>query len=145
MDNTANPVAPKHLWIVGVLSLIWNAFGAFDYLMTNMRNEAYLANFPPEVITMVDEFPAWIIAAWAVGVWLGLAGSILLLLRMRYAVHAFGLSILGLVATTGYMFGLDIPESLKTPGTNAVNLMIWIVAVFLLLYSIRMHRTGVLR
>ncbi|MCB2075211.1 MAG: hypothetical protein H6917_14675 [Novosphingobium sp.] len=145
MDKMTGSPAPWHLWAVGILSLAWNGFGAFDYLMTNMRNEAYLAAFPPEMITMVDEFPVWIVAAWAVGVWVGLAGSVLLLLRKRYAVHAFGLSILGLVGTTGYMLGLDIPDSLKTPGSNAINLMIWIVAVFLLLYAIRMHRAGVLR
>ena len=76
MNNAANPAAPKHFWIVAILSLIWNAFGAFDYLMTNMRNGAYLANFPPEMITLIDEFPVWVIAAWAVGVWAALAGSI---------------------------------------------------------------------
>lgn len=145
MDNAANPATPKHLWIVAILSLIWNAFGAFDYLMTNLRNGAYLANFPPEMIALIDEFPVWVIAAWAVGVWGALAGSVLLLLRTRHAVYAFGLSILGLAASTGYMFGLDIPASMKTPGMNAMNLAIWIVAVFLLLYSIRMFRMGVLR
>lgn len=145
MDHTANPPAPRHLWVVGVLSLIWNGFGAFDYLMTNMRNADYLKNFPPEVITLIDEFPHWMIAAWAIGIWAAVAGSILLLMRLRYAVHAFGLSVLGLVTTTWYQFGLDIPESMATPAMAAMNLMIWIVAVFLLLYSIRMHRAGVLK
>jgi len=31
---------PKHLWVVGVVSLLWNAVGAFDYFMSKTRNEA---------------------------------------------------------------------------------------------------------
>jgi len=39
-DNVRTPL---HLWIVAALATVWNAFGAFDYLMTQTRNEAYLA------------------------------------------------------------------------------------------------------
>src|SRR3546814_17451825 len=41
---------PWHLWVVGGLSLLWNAIGAFDYTMTKMDNAAYLAGFTPEQI-----------------------------------------------------------------------------------------------
>ena len=40
--------APVHLWIVGGLSLLWNAFGAFDYLMTQLQVEAYMSQFTEE-------------------------------------------------------------------------------------------------
>jgi hypothetical protein len=33
--------APKHLWAVGILSLLWNAFGGYDYVMTETGNLAY--------------------------------------------------------------------------------------------------------
>ena len=38
-----NPGRPKHLWIVGILSLLWNAMSAFDYKMTQTKNESYMA------------------------------------------------------------------------------------------------------
>lgn len=135
---------PRYFWVIGIASLIWNAFGAYDYLMTVMRNEAYLAHFPPEMIVLVDKFPDAVIAAWAIGVWAAVAGSVLLLARLRYAVYAFGLAILGLVANTSYILALGIPEPLKTPAMNAMTMAVWIIAVFLLLYSIRMRRAGVL-
>ena len=34
---------PLHLWIVGVLSLLWNAGSGYDYLMTRLESTAYLA------------------------------------------------------------------------------------------------------
>ena len=39
---------PWHLWAVGIISLLWNAFGAFDYVMTKLKNPAYMAAFTPE-------------------------------------------------------------------------------------------------
>ena len=47
MQQAVAARTPAHLWIVGILSLLWNGFGAYDYLMTRMRKtelvEAILA------------------------------------------------------------------------------------------------------
>ena len=43
---------PKHLRIVGAIALLWNAMGAFDYLMTETRNDAYMRQFS----TMVHNY-----------------------------------------------------------------------------------------
>ena len=69
---------PVHLWIVGALALLWNGFGAYDYLMTRMRNTDYLAAMMPTVdpnaaLAWVDGFPIWAQIGWALGVWGGLA------------------------------------------------------------------------
>ena len=37
--NSNNVKAPVHLWIVGFISLLWNAMGVFDYLATKLRLE----------------------------------------------------------------------------------------------------------
>ena len=39
---------PLGFWIISGLSLLWNAFGAFDYTMTQTKNAEYLAAFTPE-------------------------------------------------------------------------------------------------
>jgi len=137
--------ASRLFWIVAGLSLLWNSYGAYDYLMSNMRDPGYLAWFPPEMVQALDRMPLWVVAAWAFGVWGALAGSVLLLLRSRFAVHAFALSLFGLAASTFYQFGARIPEALRTTGMNAMTLVIWIVAVGLFLYAARMRREGVLR
>ena len=41
MATAASRPTPMHLWIVGILSLLWNAFGACDYTMTEMGNLAW--------------------------------------------------------------------------------------------------------
>lgn len=137
---------PVHLWIVGGLSALWNAFGAFDYLMTQTRNEAYLAQFTDAQRAYFDSFPAWMEAAWACGVWGALLGSLLLLARSRHAVLAFGISLGGLLVTSIYQYGLSTPPAdLQGGAMMVMSLVIWAVAIALLAYAWRMRAKGVLR
>lgn len=137
--------APWTFWAVAVLSLLWNAFGAFDYTMTNLRDLAYLAQFPPEMMPILDAFPLWAMVAWALGVWGALLGSVLLLVRSRLAVAAFGVSLAGLAVSTAYQVSIDMPPALKTTGMLMVNLVIWAAAIFLVWFAVRQSRAGRLR
>ncbi len=144
MDGRAK--TPVHLWIVGALALLWNAFGAWNYLMTQTRNEAVMASLTAAQRTYIDSIPAWADAAWALGVWGAVAGTLLLLVRSRYAVAAFVVSILGLAGTSVYQFVMSSPPEEMTGGANLVlHLVIWAIAVALLLYALRMRGRGVLR
>lgn len=141
---------PWHLWVVGVISLLWNAFGAFDYTMSQTRNEAYLGSAAEsmgitaaEMIAFIDSFPVWMHAFWAFGVWGALAGSVLLLLRSRFAVWAFGLSLLGLAVTQIYQAMTPKPE--WADAATGMTIFIWSVATFLLIYAVSMKSKGVLR
>lgn len=137
---------PVHLWIVGALATLWNAFGCFDYLMTQTRNAQYLANFTDPQRVYFESFPLWMEATWALGVWGGMAGALLLLARSRYAVAAFAVSLAGLAASTIYQYVLySAPAEMMTPPMIAMNLAIWAVAIGLLVYSMRMRRRGLLR
>ena len=94
MQDTVQARVPMHLWIVGGVATLWNAFGCYDYLMTRMRNTDYLASVMPTVdpnamLAWIDAFPIWAQFGWGLGVWGGLAGSVLLLLRSRWAVWAW--------------------------------------------------------
>jgi len=143
MDQTAT--RPRHFWPVAAASLLWNAFGAYDWLMTNSRNAAYLAQFPPEFMQYVDAMPYWALASWALGVWAAVLGSILLLRRSRFAVHAFAASLLGLAASTAYQASVELPASMISGAAIGMTLVIWVGAIALLWYAVRMGARGVLR
>ena len=137
---------PVHLWVVAILATVWNGFGCFDYLMTQTRNEQYLAHFTDPQRAYFESFPIWMEAVWACGVWFGLLGSLLLLLRSRHAVAAFAVSLAGLAISTVYQYGLSTPPpDMMTGAMLAMNLAIWAVAIGLLVYAMRMRRRGVLR
>jgi hypothetical protein len=136
---------PWHLWVVGVLSLLWNAMGAYDYLMTQTQNEAYMGRFPQEQLDFFYGFPTWLVAFWALAVWGGVLGSVLLLLKKKLAAPVFLVSFVCMVVTTvrNYVFadGLEV-----TGGFAAVfSAVIFVVALLLVFYANAMKKNGVLR
>jgi hypothetical protein len=138
--------APAHIWIIGILSLLWSAFGCFDYFMTNTKNHAYLAQLPTDQLAYMDSLPAWLTGFWALGVWGGLAGSVLLLMRSRYAVWMFALSLIGAIVGLGYqMFATQMPASMKTGMMSMMPWLIIAVAAFLLWYAWTAEKKGLLR
>jgi hypothetical protein len=145
MATTAAGRAPAHLWIVGILSLLWNAFGCYDYLMTNLHNQAYLAAFPADQLAYFDSLPSWLTAFWAFGVWGGLAGALLLLARSRHATLAFGLSVVGIVISFGYqMFATEMPASMKQGMGGAMPWVIFILGLAQLWYARNAAKQGLL-
>ena len=136
---------PWHLWVVGGLSLVWNAFGAFDYLMTQTQNEAYMAAFTPEQLAFFYGFPWWLTAAWAIAVWGSVAGSVLLLLRKAIAVPVFVVSLACMVLTSFHNFVLtNGAEVMGGMGPIIFSAVIFVVAVLLVVYSRKQRSAGVL-
>ena len=141
--------APWHLWVVGVLSLLWNAFGAYDYVMSVTRGEAYWreAGMTQVMIDYYNAMPTWMYVPWTLGVWGAVLGSILLLLRRRLAVPAFAVSLLG--AVVSLLYGAVIDKAPAPPPEMAVMAympyVIAVVAALLLWYAWAMARRGLLR
>lgn len=137
---------PWHLWAVGIISLLWNAMGAFDYVMTQTNNESYMAMFTPEQLDYFTSFPTWVVTSWALAIWTAVLGSVLLLMRRRLAVFAFSVSFVAMVVTAVHNFVLSSPNMIDISGVEAgvFSLAIFVVSAFLLLYVRGMRRGGVL-
>ena len=143
--------APKGLYVVGVLALLWNGFGAYDYLMTRMRNMDYIAGMMPDadpnaVLAWIDAFPIWAQFGWGLGVWGGLLGAILLLVRSRWAVPVLAASLVGAVLGLGYQIVAAPPLAGMDGAMNELMpFVIILVALALFLYARAMRARGVLR
>lgn len=132
---------PWHLWLVGVLAILWNGMGALDYTMTQTRNEAYLRSASPEMLDFVYGLPDWIDGFWAIGVWGGLLGSILLLLGRRLATPVLGASFVGALVVAVHIFGFaGGMAAMGGAGALAFSATIVIVALGLVPYSCAMNK-----
>jgi hypothetical protein len=141
--HASTKATPWHLWLVGVLALLWNGVGAFDYVMTETRNVSYLSKFTPEQVAYFQGYPMWVVATWALSVWGGVVGAALLLLRKRLAVPVFGVSLATLVLTFFYNFVLTKGfEIMGGAGGLIFSAVIFGIAVALLLYARRLARVG---
>lgn len=138
---------PWWFWVVAVVSLLWNAFGGYDYVMTHTQGVDYLVSMgmSPAQIAYYEAMPGWTSGVWALGVWGAVAGSILLLLRSRYAVWAFGASLLGLAISLVYTYALSDGAAVVGQQGMIMNAVITAGAAFFLWFSHRMTKRGLLR
>jgi hypothetical protein len=133
--------------VIGGIALIWNAFGAVDYLMTVTENDAYMSSFTEAQLDYFYSFPVWAISAWALAVWSAVFGSIALLLRRRWAVGLFAVSLLSMLVSSLYTYGLSEGVTIMNGGIGQwlFTLTIWIVAIMLYFYARAQRAQGVLR
>ena len=136
MEPARSARTPWHLWLVGLIGLPWNGFGVYDYLCTQTRGEPYLREMgmTEAQISYFNSMPVWMTAAWAVGVWGALLGTLLLLARRKLAVPVYVASLAALILTLIYQFGLT--NGAEVMGSGAfMSAVILAGAVFFVLYS----------
>lgn len=142
---TTHEGRPWHLWLIGVLGFLWSSVGAYDYLMTQTHNEGYMSSFTPEQLEYFYGFPTWVVAFWALAVWGGVLGAVLLLLRKRLAVGVFLVSLLSMVVTAIHNYVLsDGMEFMGDPFSLFFTALIFLFALGLYLYARAMKNRGVL-
>lgn len=121
---------PVHLWIVTGFAVIWYGMAAAAYVSRHTGGDV-----------IAPSYPAWVDAAWAFGIWGGLAASLLLPVRARYAVPAFAVSAAGLLVEAVHA----LPFWLTTAAPGFLVFQGVVVALLLLFYAWRMQRRDVLR
>jgi len=135
---------PRHLWIIGIVALLWNLMGGFDYIMTATKNEAYMGQFTPEQLEFFYSFPAWLVAFWAIAVWGGVAGAVLLLMRRKLAVPVLAASFVCMAVTAIRNYGFAGAADVVGGTGLFFSVIIFIVALALIFYARSLAGKGVL-
>jgi hypothetical protein len=146
MNTAATAKPPWHLWIVGLVGVLWNAYGAYDYVMSKTQGEAYFQSLgmTEGQIAHYNAMPAWMTAVWAVGVWGAMLGTVLLLLRSRFAFEVFAASLIGFVISLVYAY-LIAPMPDAPAMMPVIQGVILAGCLFFVWYAVVQRRAGVLR
>ncbi len=118
---------PVWFWAVAVLALLFEAFGCYAYLTDVTRSADELARLPVDQQSLVDATPWWIYAAYAIAVWSGLFGALLLLLRRRHAQVLLLVSLIALIVQFAGV--LLVPDLRNAAPPDAFTLPIIIALV----------------
>ena len=104
----ASVKTPWHVWLVGLIALLFNLIGVFDFVMSMAQGAKYLASTgkTPDQIAHHQRMPSWMTVVWAVGVFGAFLASILLLLRRQQAFPVFILSLLAFLVSPLYTYVL---------------------------------------
>lgn len=139
---------PWHLWLVGVIAVLFNAIGAFDYVMSMAQGRAnYMASagMSPAQIAHYVEMPIWMTAVWTIGVWGAMLGSVLLLLRRKLALPVFAVSLAAFLVSLIYTYVLTDGGEILGRQMAIVSAVIATLLLFFIWYSWLMTRRSVLR
>lgn len=143
MTDASSAKAPWHLWVIGIVALLWNGFGATDFTLTATRFAPYVSQYPPAMMDYIYALPIWNWIGWALGTWGGFIGSILLLMRNKLAVWAYALSLLGAVGSNAIT--LFDPPPAEIGASPVLTIIIIAIAAALLAYAMWLKRKAVLR
>ena len=143
MSNSSK--APTWFWIVSVIALLWNLAGAANYLMQAFATPEMLAEMPEHQREYMQQTPSWVIGCFAVAVWAGTLGSILLLLRRKVAYLILIISLIGAAGQVSY--SLILSNAIEVYGSSGILLPILIIgiAIYLILFAKKGTMKGWLR
>ena len=128
---------PWHLSLIGVLAFLWFLGGAIEYLLFRFAPGLLEGRVPEVFLVLAREMPLWAAIGWAVGVWAGLLGAVLLWLRDGAAVLTLVLSFLGLVAVLAWFLGsgggppmaaLTDPIAWALAAACVIGFLLWLYA-----------------
>jgi hypothetical protein len=142
-----NTKAPWHLWAVGAIAVLFNAFGAYDHVMSLTQGAEYMASMgmTPEQIAYIEQYPMWMMVVWATGVWTAVLASVLILLRKKLAFHVFAVSLAAFLVNLLYTYVLTNGGAIMGQPMAVMSVVITALLVFFILYSRAMTKRGVLR
>ncbi len=128
-------------WVIGAIALIWNVMGGINFFV--QMNADALASLSEPHRAIVEGRPAWATGGFAIAVFGGALGCLLLLLKKPAAYYLFVVSLFGVIVTHARAFGMA--SSITDFSAFEILLMIampLIVAVFLIWYSKQAERKG---
>ncbi|WP_462248210.1 hypothetical protein [Ekhidna sp.] len=127
--------APTWFMVVAVIALIWNLLGVLAYLGEAFATEEMIAAMTEEQRNMLENRPAWATAAFALAVWGGLFGCLLLVLKKKLSQLILFISLVGVLVQM--IYNLFIAGSTVTygPGQIVMALMIPLISILLVLMA----------
>ncbi len=146
MDND-RPRAPWHLWLVGVIAVLFNSIGVFDFVMSRAQGARYMASagMTAAQIAHYLDMPAWMTFVWAVGVLAAFLASLMLLLRSARALPIFVLSLVAFLVSLLYTYVLTDGGAIMGRSMAITSAVIAVLLVLFSWYSWMMATRHVLR
>lgn len=137
MNDVIGARAPGWFRLLAVLGLVWNGFGVYMYLSKVGMFGDPLIGLDQAHRNLAATVPSWVTAAFAVAVFAGLIGALLLVMLKRLAKPMLVLSLLAVLVQCGWIVGMSNARAvegnmaLMMPGliTLVAILLVWLAMV----------------
>jgi len=124
--EAANRNVPVWYWVAAIGALLFECLGCFFYIAEVRLTPEQIATLPLDQAAMLTARPGWYYAAFGVAVWVGLAGTLGLLLRKGWSVP---LLLTSLIAVVVQFSAIVIVPAMRTVTSDALLGPIVIVVI----------------
>jgi hypothetical protein len=132
MNDESTGVSHWSFWLIGGVTLIYNALGVMNYF--TQINAQSVAAMPEMYRALIEGRPAWATGAFAVAVFGATLGCVVLLLKRSAAYYLFIASLIGALVTMIHTLGMT-GSDVGPVGSLIGNLLQLVVTAFLIWYS----------
>lgn len=145
MTNNRSLRTPWHLWVLGIVTLLYGLLAAYDSVQTLAAGEDYMraSSMTDAQLSYFTSTPWWFDTASFVSTWSGLLAAAALLLRKRIAALLYAMSAAATFVSAIYLY-------LLSDGTAAMGdlryapIVIGTVMALMALYARGLAKRGVL-
>lgn len=131
MSDNSKRLIHWSFWLIGIFALVWNIMGSINFVM--QMNPSMLVHYPETERLMIEDRPSWATIGFAIAVFGGTFGSLLLLFKKSIAYCLFVASLLGVLTLMVYTISVGISFSMGN--IIGVILLPILLAIFLIWYS----------
>ena len=124
---------PAWYWLAAIAALLFECLSCYIYLEEVRLTPEQIATLPLDQAALLNARPDWYYAAFAVSVWVGLVGSIGLLLRRAWAVPLLLTSLAAVIVQ--YSAILIVPD-MRTMTSDALLGPLLFVVIYYGIYML---------
>jgi hypothetical protein len=115
-SHKASP--PVWFWVISIIALLWFLMDMSAFFMRVLMTDDVIKAMPKNQQHLYRNMPLWVNIVFAGEVFGGVLGCVGLLLRKKWALPLFAVSILGVLSQTFHVYFLS--DAISTMGTPAV-------------------------
>jgi hypothetical protein len=143
--STERIKAPIWFWFFSVVAILWNLMGVSQFIMQITITEEALKALPSDQQAMYTDYPMWANIAFAVAVFGGTLGSILLMMKKKLAKLILTISLIAIAMQMSYYLIAMKPMDVYGPGALLMPILVIVFAVSLVWYAGYAIKKGWLR
>tara|TARA_B100000949_G_C14187265_1_gene410164 strand:+ start:334 stop:768 length:435 start_codon:yes stop_codon:yes gene_type:complete len=133
---------PTSFWVISIVALLWNLMGMLQFFAQAFVTDDVLAALPENQRELYADIPQWVLIVFAIAVFAGTLGCIVLLIRKKWAKILFTISLIAVLIQSVYnLFMSNAPEVLGSQ-VYAMPVFIIIISLFLIWYSGKAYAKG---
>lgn len=135
MNTVIASPRPTSFWVIAVVALLWNLLGVVMFVMQVGMTPEQLAALPADQRSLYEAAPPWVNIAFGVAVFGGVLGALGLLMKKRWAVLMFLLSLLALAVQVVSVYATTPAWQVQGPSGAIMPVVLVLIAVFLWWYA----------